>query len=109
MLKGACKLRSADDCKNIYIKPNETKKQREQYQKLRKEVEEIKRNQTNPNEKYPIIRNNRIIFLEGRKNQSIQNQQPKPTIQIGKAEASTRTRRNSKNVPSQNKTLPMNH
>ena len=62
VLKGAKKLKGADGCKDIYIKPNETKKQRNLHQNLRAQLQEIRAAQTTPEGKYPAIRNNRIVF-----------------------------------------------
>ena len=56
------KLKGTDGCNDIYIKPNETKKQRELHQNLRAQIQEIRAAQTITEGKYPAIRNNRIVF-----------------------------------------------
>ena len=64
ILKGARNLKESKECKDIFIKPNETKKQRQRYQKLRTQLEEVRASLPDSEMKYPVIRNNRIVFLE---------------------------------------------
>jgi hypothetical protein len=103
ILRSSRNLKESTECKDIYIKPNETRKQRENYQKLKAQIEDIKAAQTNSDEKYPVIRNNRIVFLEKRKNPTAQTGQAMQTIEVDKTGTNSRTRRNSKNRTNQEK------
>ena len=99
ILKGAKNLKESKDCKDIFIKPNQTKKQRERYQKLRVQLEEVRASLPDSEMKYPAIRNNRIVCLENNaaSTTSTNPGTPKQITERLKQRANARTGRKSKN------------
>ena len=105
ILKASSKLPKSANPKKIYLKSNQTKKERQKERSLREEVSNLRDALTDNDTEFPVIRNGKIVFLERRpqQNGSLKNQNSmqleeshaniKPTKAIN---LKPKTRKNSK-------------
>ena len=66
ILRGSKKLQETEHLKNVYLKPNQTAKERQREKALKEEVNQLRENLEDTATDFPVIRNGRIVFFPRR-------------------------------------------